>query len=250
MRSKSMWRRNIRVLVGALALGLGMSGWAFAQGGFMHLVSHRDQNGNLVYPRATTKPVPKSAPLAQKTVVPAQPQRFSFRQTQWGMGMPEVKAAERATLAWELHTPILAVGTYRLGYHLMVEDIPAALSYTFENDVLTTAKYVFEAEYGDEAKYLEDFRTIKDWITQTYGPPQTEEELWLDDLYRYSQELWGKAVLRGHLTLVAEWEAKGTSIVLVLNGGNDTIGMMAEFAGLEQPPAPKFVRVPSISIDS
>ena len=69
---------------------------------------------------------------------------------------------------------------------------------------------------------------MKDWISQLYGSPQSVEELWLDDLYRYAPELWDKAVIRGHLTLVAEWEADGTSIILLLNGGGETVSLMAD----------------------
>ena len=168
--------------------------------------------------------------VIKKTSIPEEPQSYGLRNTNWGMSVPEVKTTELAELNWELDATILAAGEHRLGYQTYVEGIEAYLTYTFEQSRLTTAKYLFETnEVQDDAQPLLHYKTIKKWIVQTYGQPQSEEKLWVNELYRYAPELWGRALMRGHLTIVDEWVINGTSIVLILNGGEETVGLMAEF---------------------
>ena len=149
----------------------------------------------------------------------------------------------------ELQAPILTAGDSRLGYRAVVEGIETFLSYSFTNNRLVTAKYLFESNHEDERLYLADYETVKNWIVQAYGPPQSEEQLWLDDLYHYSEELWGRAVVRGHLTMVAEWEVNGTSIILLLNGGDDSVGLMADFTSQEAPSPSQLVVLPSDQVE-
>jgi hypothetical protein len=89
---------------------------------------------------------------------------------------------------------------------------------------------VFEPQHDDAVEYVQDFHTLKNWISQSYGSPTSVQEIWLEKLYQYDQNLWGQAVMRGHLVMVAEWKNPGTDIVLVLNGGDDTVGLVADFA--------------------
>ena len=82
----------------------------------------------------------------------------------------------------------------------------------------------------NEAQPLLNYKKVKNWIIQTYGPPQTEEKLWLNELYQYAPELWGRALMRGHLTIVDQWKVDGTSIILLLNGGEEEVSLIAEFS--------------------
>ena len=199
--------------------------------------------------RPQVKQAPVSKPsIVKKTVIPAQPTQLTestFRNTKWGMSIPEVKTNETAKFSWELQAPILTAGDYRLGYRTTVEGIDTFLSYSFSNNQLTTAKYLFDSNHEDETLYLEDYENIKNWIVQTYGPPRSEEQLWLDDLYRYASELWGRAVKRGHLTLVAEWEMEETTVVLLLNGGDETVGLMVGLTNNESPSSTQLVSLPA-----
>ena len=249
-RSMSVMRQTGLVWCAAMAVGAGMwtNGFAFNSHEYIHLVNHRDSQGNLVVPRAK-KPAVKKPPLVKKTVIPAQPKNYTFRNTQWGMSIPQVKTNETAKFSWELQAPILTAGDSRLGYRANVEGLEAFLSYSFTNDRLMTAKYLFDSNHEDELLYLEDYQIVKNWIVQTYGPPQSEEQLWLDDLYHYSEELWGRAVVRGHLTMVAEWDVNGTSIILLLNGGDDSVGLMADFTSKDAPSPTQMVVLPSEHVE-
>ena len=210
-----------------LGVSLFSTSYAASTSEYLHLIRHRDSSGNLLVAPAQHQAEPS---VMQKTVMPAQPKTFERRSTDWGMSLQEVKENEPVQPSWELMSPVLANNEQRVGYHTKIEDIPAALTYSFYENHLGQAKYVFEPEHEDTAEFVGDFHAVKDWITQSYGSPTAVEEIWLDDLYQYDESLWGQAVLRGHLVMVAEWEKPGTDIVLVLDGGDDTVGLVADFA--------------------
>jgi len=194
---------------------------------YLHFTRHRDSNGNLLM--APTQPQSKTS-VIQKTMMPSQPKTFERRSTDWGMSAQEMKENEPVQPSWELRSPILADYEKRVAYHTQIEGIEAALTYTFYEDYLGQAKYVFEPQHDDAVEYVQDFHTVKNWISQSYGSPTSVQDIWLDTLYQYDQSLWGQAVLRGHLVMVAEWKQPGTDIVLMLDGGNDMIGLVADFA--------------------
>ncbi len=211
------------VLFGTLVFS---TSFAYDSSEYLHFTRHRDSNGNLL--AGPTRHQSKDS-VMQKTVMPAQPKTIERQSTDWGMHAQEVKDIEPVKPSWELGTPILEDYEQRVAYHTQIEGIDTSLTYTFYEDHLGQAKYVFEPQHEDALDYVADFHTVKNWIGQTYGWPTSVQEIWLDDLYQYDQSLWGQAVLRGHLVMVAEWKQSGTEIVLVLDGGNDTIGLVADF---------------------
>jgi len=194
---------------------------------YLHFTRHRDSQGNLLM--APTQPQSETS-VMQKTMMPSQPKTLERRSTDWGMSSQDVKANEPVQPSWELHPPMLAENEQRVAYHTQIEGIEAALTYTFYEDHLGQAKYVFEPQHDDAVEYVQDFHTVKDWISRSYGSPTSVQDIWLDTLYQYDQSLWGQAVLRGHLVMVAEWKQSGTDIVLMLDGGDDMIGLVADFA--------------------
>ncbi|MEX0829474.1 MAG: hypothetical protein WD032_04465 [Nitrospirales bacterium] len=194
---------------------------------YLHFTRHRDSNGNLLMGPTQHQAEPS---IMQKTMMPAQPKTFERRSTDWGMSVHDVKENEPIQSSWELQAPVLADLEQRVAYHTQIEGIEAALTYTFYQDHLGQAKYVFNPQHEDAADYVQDFHTLKDWISQSYGEPNSAQEIWLDTLYQYDKSLWGQALKRGHLVMVAEWKNPGTDIVLVLDGGDDTVGLVADFS--------------------
>ena len=188
--------------------------------------------------------------VVQKTSIPPQSDMYSFPNTHWGMSTSEVKNNEQADVSWELDAPILTAGEHRLAYKAEINGVEGFLTYAFENNRLRNKKYLFETTgIEGEDQVLLDYEAIKNWIIQNYGPPQSEEHLWVDELYRYAPELWGRALMRGHLTCVAEWDVDGTSIVLLLNGGEETVGLLADFTTKDIIPPTELVQVSSSFFD-
>jgi hypothetical protein len=181
-------------------------------------------------PAVTASPLADEASIVQKTALPSQPNLFERRNADWGMSIQEIKANESLRPAWELYPPILDEATYRIAYRTTIEGIQSSLAYTFYQDQLAQAKYVFEPQHNDPGRFVGDFHMVREWISEAYGPPSSVEEIWLDTLYQYDDSLRGQALMRGHLIMVAEWKTLETQIVLVLNGGDDTVGMVADFS--------------------
>ena len=194
---------------------------------YLHLTRHRDSNGNLLMAPRQHQAEPS---VMQKMAMPSQLKTFERRSTDWGMSVQEVKENEPVQSSWDLQAPVLGDYEKRVAYHTQIEGIAAALTYTFYDNHLGQAKYVFEPQHEDAVEYVQDFHTVKSWISHSYGSPVFVQEIWLDTLYQYDQSLWGQAVKRGHLVMVAEWKNPGTDIVLVLDGGNDEVGLIADFA--------------------
>ena len=217
-------------LIGALSV-LGTSllttSYAASPSEYLHFTRHRDSNGNLLMAPTQHQAEPS---VMQKTVMPSQPKTFERRSTDWGMSVREVKENEPIQFSWELQSPVLSDYEQRVAYHTQIEGVEAALTYTFYEDHLGQAKYVFEPQHDDAVEYVQDFHTLKNWISQSYGLPTSVQEIWLEKLYQYDKNLWGQAIMRGHLVMVAEWKNPGTDIVLMLNGGDDTVGLVADFA--------------------
>ena len=217
-------------LIGALSV-LGTSflttSYAASPSEYLHFTRHRDSNGNLLMAPTQHQAEPS---VMQKTVMPSQPKTFEQRSTDWGMSVQEVKENEPVQSSWDLQSPVLSTYEQRVAYHTQIEGIEAALTYTFYEDHLGQAKYVFEPQHEDAAEYVQDFHTLKNWISQSYGLPTSVQEIWLEKLYQYDESLWGQAIMRGHLVMVAEWKNPGTDIVLVLNGGEDSVGLVADFS--------------------
>ncbi len=217
-------------LIGALSvLGILLltTSYAASPSEYIHFTRHRDSNGNLLMAPTQHQAEPS---VMQKTVMPSQPKTFERRSTDWGMSVQEVKENEPVQFSWELQSPVLSDYEQRVAYHTQIEGVEAALTYSFYEDHLGQAKYVFEPQHDDAVEYVQDFHTLKNWISQSYGLPTSVQEIWLEKLYQYDENLWGQAVMRGHLVMVAEWKNPGTDIVLVLNGGDDTVGLVADFA--------------------
>lgn len=206
---------------------------------YLFFTRHRDSNGQLLVGERDHQSQSQPS-VIQKTVVPAQPKTLERRSTEWGMNVQEVKTNEPVQPSWELQSPILENYEQRVAYRTQIEGIDASLTYTFYEDKLAQANYLFEPKHDDVADYVHDFHTLKNWITQSYGMPTSVQEIWLDPLYRYDQSLWGQAVMRGHLKMVAEWRTDTTQVTLLLDGGDDTLGLVADFdsVAVALPPAP------------
>ncbi len=211
------------VLMGTTLL---TTSFAYEASEYLIFTRHRDSNGHLLAGPTHHQSQPS---VIQKTVVPAQPQTLERRSTEWGMNAQEVKLNEPVQPVWELQSPVLEPYEQRVGYRRQIEGIDAWLTYTFYEDQLAQANYLFEPKHDDAVDYVQDFHTVQNWITQSYGMPTLVQEIWLDSLYQYDQSLWGQALLRGHLKMVAEWRNDTTNITLLLDGGEDTIGLMADF---------------------
>ena len=105
---------------------------------------------------------------------------------------------------------------------------------------------MFEPQHEDSSNFIHDFHAVQDWINRSYGAPTSVQEIWLDNLYQYDKSLWGQALMRGHLVMVSEWKTPESRIALVLNGGDDMVGLVADFSSNRiKLPEPLVEEIPS-----
>lgn len=153
-----------------------------------------------------------------KTLDPGDPapeqdgQPYDFRKTRWGMSIEEVKRSENSKPA-----DGTKVGRfYFLHYVDTVAGLEAELNYTFEENLLTDAKYIFNDNLSKEIEPTEYFNRIKDSINKEYGEPIQYSEVWTKDQYKDKPELHNKALYAGDVSYAAFWQTPDTVISLML----------------------------------
>lgn len=127
----------------------------------------------------------------------AQPDKFNYRETYWGMTQKEVKATEKLN-------PIYESGS-SLVYEYQVEGIKASIWYYFNNNKLWSVIIRIEEHYSDYTKYIDDFNMLKDNLAKKYGQANSYSETWKDEKYKHKPELYGKALMEGDLSYSASW---------------------------------------------
>ena len=107
-----------------------------------------------------------------------------------------------------------------LEYKTEAAGVSVTVFYSFVDDKLVTAGNFGEQAYFQTAIHLDDYAKFKEILTEKYGEPEMDEQIWLDDLFRYERDRssMGMAIKLGHLKYFARWESSDTKISLVLGG--------------------------------
>ena len=139
----------------------------------------------------------------------------AVRGTQWGMSLDEVREIEEAKLIQEKPD--------RLIYDTKIADMDAFVIYTFHQDKLKDAGYIFHQDHSNKNVYIDDYDKTKNLLTKKYGNPDSAEVVWHNDLYADDPDQYGFAVSIGHLELISIWENDEQVIYCSLRGDNYTI---------------------------
>jgi hypothetical protein len=149
-----------------------------------------------------------------------------FRKTSWGMSRPQVKAVEPSKLIKEddqglfYSSELSGFGDVLIGY-------------IFVEGKLVRASYVSEVRHTNSNAFIDDFIKIKSMLTDKYGKPESDNVVWLDDLYKDDPDNWGMAVSAGHLVYDAAWKTKTTKILEKLKGDNFDVTLIVQYTSLE-----------------
>lgn len=93
--------------------------------------------------------------------------------------------------------------------------------YYFADNKLVRGAYIFRNEHINNNQYIDDFETVKKSLTEKYGKPQKDEQVWSGgDLFKNDPSVWGTAVAVGNLQYGAVWTLNDTQIALWLSGDN------------------------------
>ncbi len=146
----------------------------------------------------------------------------NFRNTHWGMSEAEVKGAETAELLNRSQEGLL--------YKTKVADFDAVAFYSFFGDKLAIAGYFFDEKHLYNNDHIDDYQTIKSYVTEKYGHPISDNVSWKDDLYKNDVTEWGFAISIGHLMYTSRWKSDDIEISLTLKGDNFEISHMLMYA--------------------
>ena len=150
-----------------------------------------------------------------------------FRNVKWGMSVEEVKKQEDADL--------LAEFSDELQYSAHInETIPCKILYGFNDaNQLYIAAYNPTADYSNDYHYYIDFLVLKERLTEVYGAPTADNEIWYGNLFKGSPEKYGLAISAGYLECLTKWEVDGTSISLYIYGNNFEISTTIMYKSLD-----------------
>lgn len=144
-----------------------------------------------------------------------------FRSVNWGMSQDQVKILENARLV--IDSPRM------LSYDGNAGGLPCQIAYLFVQDQLVASHYFFTTHHPDDATYIEDFRNIKETLTEKYGRPIVDEATWKNEEYRDDPRKVTLALKQGHVSFAAQWATPATDIWLFLVGENMRIKLSMRY---------------------
>ena len=151
-------------------------------------------------------------------------QEFDFRGTSWGMTAAQVLGSESN----EPHE----LTTEELAYSVEVAELKAYAVYSFIDDTLESAGYIFVEEHSNDNMYIKDYEKVKSILIRKYGEPSEDALRWSNDLYKDREDDYGFAISAGHLTMIATWHVDRTTIALALSGDNYEISHVVLYVSI------------------
>jgi hypothetical protein len=144
-----------------------------------------------------------------------------FRNTNWGITSEQVKMVESEKLVME--------NGKMLSYEGSVGGMPCQVVYVFVRDQLVRGHYYFNIEHKKDNSYFSDYETLKETISEKYGPARLDDAKWKNDTYRGNSDKVGLAIRSGDLSLAAEWETPTSEVWLFLAGENSQIKLSMKY---------------------
>jgi hypothetical protein len=135
-----------------------------------------------------------------------------FRNVKWKMNKDQLKLKETGRFSLEYNNTMVYENVEAGGYESL-------LYYDFnEEEELYQASYLLTHEYENATSYISDYKDLKEKLTNLYGEPVRDEEVWLNKMWKDRRSEWGMAIRSGHLIYTAIWETEDTLITMYLMG--------------------------------
>jgi len=87
------------------------------------------------------------------------------------------------------------------------------------------AMYLLQEKHSTDNAYLNDYQYLKNSLTERYGNPTEDEQIWSQSLYKDDTDRWGFAVSIGDLSCYTTYETGDTTILLYMTGDNYEINI-------------------------
>lgn len=103
-------------------------------------------------------------------------------------------------------------------------------TYLFDEDKLYSEVYWMKPINKDNVDLIQDYNTIKEWLSHQYGEPYEYKELWREDADKESELSLKEAILASDVSLITLWSVDAdTQVRLVLTCFNDTPSMFVKY---------------------
>jgi hypothetical protein len=156
-----------------------------------------------------------------------------FRKTRWGMSPAQVKVTEVGTFIGEGPLPPYDLA---ISYKGEFEGSDVEIGYMFNADKLVLGGYAFTERHEDNALYVKDYEKIKDRLSEKYGPPAQDTQIWTDETKKVEPKEYGNAVAGGALVLQSSWSAPRTYVFLTLKADSGGTTLTALYYSSELNP--------------
>lgn len=130
-----------------------------------------------------------------------------FKSFSWGDPIEKVKKLETSELTVGLRDVLF--------YETSVSGMDANLSYSFANNQLYMAMYIFTERHTSAGLFITDFEKLVSLLVSKYGEPEKRIKKRNDTLFEDDP---GMAVVMGGLELGAVWVLENTFIYVSLAG--------------------------------
>ena len=150
---------------------------------------------------------------------------FDVRKVNWGMNQAQIRETETLELIIDEADTVAYEGKLNNNACLIV--------YRFYNNKLSSMDYIFKHTYSDDARFVNDFETLKDSLIKKYGKPLESNRHFFSETYEDSYTDWGMALSTGELSFFTTWIVNQTKIMLALYGDNYEVSFILSYSGTE-----------------
>jgi len=137
-------------------------------------------------------------------------QNKDFRNFAWGTSLSDVQNGEKSKLVYKVKDDELL-------YEDQLAGTDCNVIFIFnDNDKLVSGNYFFTKKFSNPELYMQDYNKFKTLLTQKYGSPFSEKEMWNNRVPISEKTNYGQAVADGNLTLSTVWISNSTQIKISL----------------------------------
>ena len=133
-----------------------------------------------------------------------------FRNFTWGSSLNDVQSREKSKLVYKVKDDELL-------YEDQLAGSDCNVIFIFnDNDKLVSGNYFFTKKFSNPELYIQDYNKFKTLLTQKYGTPFSEKEIWNNRVPISEKTNYGQAVADGNLSLNTVWITSNTQIKISL----------------------------------
>ncbi|MBX3077970.1 MAG: hypothetical protein KF692_01890 [Cryobacterium sp.] len=105
--------------------------------------------------------------------------------------------------------------------------------YSLVDDRLARGTYLLAGEFQNKNRYLVEYQSVLDLLTQKYGEPTQKDDVWFAETYQDVPNEWGMAVAVGDYARYAKWIFDESEVMLTVRGEDFDINLTVAYSSRE-----------------